>query len=439
MADALHKQITGKPDLYTTGGPVDAEDALYIKRSADKELLEACLAGEYIYVLDTRQIGKTSLKLKTELQLRQRKIRTVDISLNKVGVKVSAEQWYWGIIDIIIRDLSLDRGNARQWWDQYLDLSPVQRFVLFCSEVLVKEVTEPIVIFIDEIDSTRSLEFSDDFFAAIRELFNDRRKHKELKCLSFVLIGSATPNDLIKDRNRTPFNIGLGIRLEDFNPLDIEAFKEGLPQQDVDALLDRIFYWTDGHPYLTQKLCQRIASLEFVASDLNTQDLVDAIVTELFLDKTSLPDDNLDYVKDMLLDQKLSRVNVEDILNLYLDTLNGQKIKNNERSVIHNHLLLSGIVKVRAGFLTIRNKVYEHAFDEVWVSEHVRSEVDWWIKRFKHGHVRRHEHVPVAAPCIGAWRHCPLVQPNLQGPSYGHLLQVSVHMSQRDAQRRCAA
>jgi hypothetical protein len=35
----------------------------------------------------------------------------------------------------------------------------------------------------------------------------------ELQRISFVLIGVATPNDLIKDAARTPFNIGRRIEL----------------------------------------------------------------------------------------------------------------------------------------------------------------------------------------------------------------------------------
>ena len=64
------------------------------------------------------------------------------------------------------------------------------------------------VIFIDEIDSTLSLPFTDDFYAAIRYVYNARARAPEFQRLSFVLIGVATPSDLISDPKRTPFNIG---------------------------------------------------------------------------------------------------------------------------------------------------------------------------------------------------------------------------------------
>ena len=72
------------------------------------------------------------------------------------------------------------------------------------------------MLFVDEIDTTLRLDFTDDFFAAIRFLYQNRALDAELERISFVLIGVATPNDLIKDSARTPFNIGRRIELTDF-------------------------------------------------------------------------------------------------------------------------------------------------------------------------------------------------------------------------------
>jgi hypothetical protein len=69
---------------------------------------------------------------------------------------------------------------------------------------------------VDEIDTTLSLDFTDDFYAAVRFLYVARSTDAELKRLSFVLIGVATPSDLIRDPKRTPFNIGQRVELTDF-------------------------------------------------------------------------------------------------------------------------------------------------------------------------------------------------------------------------------
>jgi hypothetical protein len=59
-------------------------------------------------------------------------------------------------------------------------------------------MSENIVIFIDEIDSVLGLNFPiDDFFAAIRACYNKRAQNPEYKRLTFVLLGVATPTELI--------------------------------------------------------------------------------------------------------------------------------------------------------------------------------------------------------------------------------------------------
>src|SRR4028118_999419 len=125
--------------------------------------------------------------------------------------------------------------------------------------LLLEEIQQNVVIFIDEIDSLLSLNFPiDDFFAFIRACHNKRAQKSTHKRLTFALLGVATPPDLIADKNRTPFNIGRAIEIKGFElheaiPL-IPGLKEIASQPEV--LLAEILYWTGGQPFLTQKLCQ---------------------------------------------------------------------------------------------------------------------------------------------------------------------------------------
>jgi hypothetical protein len=110
-------------------------------------------------------------------------------------------------------DLSVD---PEAWWQERASLGYVRRFTNFLRDVVLTEIEDQVVIFIDEIDTTLRLPFSDDFFSAIRATHNARAKDPAFARLSFVLIGVASPSDLIKDHTRTPFNIGHGIKLNEF-------------------------------------------------------------------------------------------------------------------------------------------------------------------------------------------------------------------------------
>src|SRR5205814_10259166 len=110
---------------------------------------------------------------------------------------------------------------------------------------------------------------TDEFFAAIRACYNRRSEDPSFERLTFCLLGVAAPSDLICDVRLTPFNIGRRIELTDFTEDEVALLGIGLelgtpespgrPRKEARALLKRILYWTGGHPYLTQRLCQAVA------------------------------------------------------------------------------------------------------------------------------------------------------------------------------------
>src|SRR5213078_4725287 len=97
-----------------------------------------------------------------------------------------------------------------------------------------------------------------DFYAAIRALYVARAEKPSFQRLSFVLIGVATPGDLIRDPRRTPFNIGRRVELTDFTFDEALPLADGLglPDDEAQAVLGWVLEWTGGHPYLTQRLCR---------------------------------------------------------------------------------------------------------------------------------------------------------------------------------------
>ena len=246
-----------KQSIYTTGGTVQASGGIYIPRKADDELLELCRSGTFAYVLTPRQMGKSSLMVRTADRLANDEIASVIIDLSLFGVhKVTAVEWYMGLV-MTIADSLLDHIDVVKWWQDQSHLGITQRFSLFLQKLLLAEIKGHVVIFIDEIDTTLDLTFRDDFFALIRYMHNARSTIPEFRRLSFVLIGVATPSDLISDSKRTPFNIGRRVDLTDFTFEEASPLTMGLGFSDEKSkfILKSILEWTGGHPYLTQKMC----------------------------------------------------------------------------------------------------------------------------------------------------------------------------------------
>jgi hypothetical protein len=71
--------------LYTTGGTVQAQEGgLYLVRPADQQLLELCRQSRFAYVLTPRQLGKSSLMIRTAEELLAEGFRAVTVDLTRM-------------------------------------------------------------------------------------------------------------------------------------------------------------------------------------------------------------------------------------------------------------------------------------------------------------------------------------------------------------------
>jgi hypothetical protein len=356
-----------RSSLYTFGGTVQAGDGLYIPRQADQELLTLCLEGAFSYVLTPRQMGKSSLMIRTARQLTEQGVRSLIIDLTQLGVQVTAEEWYLGLLTVAEEQLDLTL-DVVEWWQAHHHLGIPQRLSMFIQEVLLAEIESPLVIFVDEIDSTLSLNFTDDFFAGIRYLYTTRALEPELRRLSFVLIGVATPGDLIRDPQRTPFNIGQRVDLTDFTfaealPLAVGL---GLPDAEAQQVLRWILQWTGGHPYLTQRLCYAVTTQH--QSQWSETD-IEHLVSQTFFGAMSQQDHNLQFVRDMLTKRAPDAL---EVLTLYGEILRQRAvIYDEEQSLIKSHLKLSGVVCRVNSALQVRNNIYRTVFNAAWIKENL--------------------------------------------------------------------
>ncbi len=355
-------------NYYKVGGALRYNHPSYVIRQADRQLLQYLKAGEYCFVLSSRQMGKSSLRVRISRQLRDAEMQYAAVDLTLMGSDVTAQQWYEGFIYQVLNGLELaSQPELETWWQRHQALSTIQRLEQLFATVLLQQLPQRLVIFIDEIDSIIKIPFKDDFFAFIRACYNLRAENPIFERLSFCLLGVATPNDLIQDKVCTPFNIGRSIELAGLTFAEASAaLTPGLQAAvaDPEITLKAILHWTGGQPFLTQKLCRLVVE-QAVEGEVD----VCAIAKRSLIDNWESQDEpeHLRTIRDRLLFDEKKQVAV---LGLYQQILTTQE---HELGIIADGseeealLKLSGLVTKQGRYLRVSNPIYQSVFDLTWV------------------------------------------------------------------------
>ena len=365
----MRRQPENGGRFYVSGGTLPAHAPSYVVRRADEQLFRALMDGDFCTVLTARQMGKSSLMVRTAARLRAAGRRVAVLDLTALGQDLTQEQWYEGLAAGVGDQTGL-LNAVEAWWDERPHLSSLRRWVGVLREVVAERAPEPIVVFVDEIDVVRALPFAtDEFFAAIRELHNRRATDPACERLTFCLIGVATPSELIDDPLLTPFNVGRRIELTDFTAPEAEPLAVGLahgPANRGRALLRRVLHWTGGHPYLTQRLCEAVAS----GAGGNGRGAVDRACAALFFGLHARESEsNLASVgRRMLAGETEDEARVAR-LTLYGRLWAGRRVPDDETLPAVSQLKLAGIAKSADGRLTVRNRIYRRVFDRRWVTD----------------------------------------------------------------------
>ncbi len=333
---------------YKVGGALSEKDVeVYIERTADSIALNHLQKMDYVLIIEPRQQGKTSLV--NHLMYHPTSKDVIWIYIDTTTLDKSSEQaWYATLCSRILRQL--DKFVSETGLDIPINGADWRDFLSKISQAATRSKGQ-IIIVLDEIGA---IKFPGDttFFSVLRDIYNSRQIEPHLKQLTFWLVGAFHPQDLIDDDKISPFNVAQQIRLRDFTSEQVHQLVskgEWSFEQKI-YLAERIYYWAEGQPYLTQLLCSYLGP-EAAQTDVDVS--IDRLRRE---DRNHLP-------------PLLKRLDADDKLRPYVSKIqNGAKIKffpgANPR---HAQLELLGVLKADndEGYCTIRNRIYERVLKDI--------------------------------------------------------------------------
>jgi hypothetical protein len=333
---------------FITGGPVPHNSPVYIERSADDKAQNHLMRMEYVTLIEPRQQGKTSLIHRLAETMKSSHVFAY-INIMRLD-KTNEAAWYESLCRILCRKVNFMQKadcisfphNGSEWGD----------FMTILAEG-AREAGSKLVIALDELGDMQ-MDWQVDFFSNIRAIFDERPNEPCYEHITYILAGTYSPRALINDSRTSPFNVAQQVHIPDFtlNQTKKLIFYLGLSQEDTSSIAQTIQSWTDGHPYLTQRLCRTLFESERAITVENVKSSVDLLYQE---DTNHLP-----HIIEALDSQNYLRKYVKKILDGHKPQF--RPVTENR---YHGTLARIGVVKAdEQGLCKVRNRIYEKALKE---------------------------------------------------------------------------
>ncbi len=369
------KKSESGSEFFSVGAPLNPLKPSYIRRPADELLFEALLAGRYAHVLAPDHSGKSSLLTATAARLETNGVAVAVLDLAQLGHRdggSEAGRFYYSVAYRTLRQLRI-RFDLQTWWQDKAMFSNRQRLHEFYGDVVLRQTSQPVVVLIDEVQCVETLPFTDQLLNSVRSAYDARTTDPEFTRLTFALCGEGDPSTFVATAEQSPFQVTQSIPLRNFTREELAAYRTelNLSSEEASLALDRIYHWTGGQPYLTQKLCRAVAR-EKPAGEIAA--LVDGLVAQQFTNRASLGNEPmLSHVQRRVVEDS---DDTEALLNLYGRIRKGVSVPTDFGSAQQRRLVALGLLELReSGDLGLPNRIFAEVFTARWANENLR--VHW--------------------------------------------------------------
>ncbi|MGI8502322.1 MAG: AAA-like domain-containing protein [Hassallia sp.] len=252
-------------------GPVPLDSPFYIERPPIEELVyrEITQPGCVIRIKAPREMGKSSLVLRLLAFAEAQGYRTINLNCNQIDSDCLTDlnKLLRCICLRVATELSID-PKLNDIWDE--EIGCKLSCSLYFQSYLLKQSQSPVVLVLNEVERFfEHPQIAQEFFALLRSWYEQARQDTNWQKLRLVVVYS-TEVYVTLDINRSPFNIGLPIRLGEFTQQQVEelAQRHGLDWGSGNEAT-QLMSLLGGHPALI-----RIALYHLCCREITLQELV---------------------------------------------------------------------------------------------------------------------------------------------------------------------
>ena len=267
--------------LELPDSPVPLDSSLYIQRppieaQAYEEIIKP---GALIRIKAPNKMGKTSLAMRILAKAQSRGYRTVRLNFQQAEDRVLSSldrflRWFCANITLQLQLESM----LDDYWDE--DLGDKVSCTTYLQGYILGQLDAPLVIALDEVNRLFSYpEIAQEFLPLLRfwhEEANNLAVWQKLR----MIVTHSTESYIPLNIHQSPFNVGLSLKLPDFNWQQIQelAQRYGLLEEE-DALglrqLQSLQQLVGGHPYLLN-----LAFCHLIIQNMSLEELVQEAPTE---------------------------------------------------------------------------------------------------------------------------------------------------------------
>ena len=357
-------------------------DKHFMVDTADKlhKILGLVFQGDYFTINRPRQYGKT-----TTISLLQKKLLEMDeylpikISFDGIGDTpfLSEANFCPDFLDYLSYDIAIKKSGFSELFLQKMDNCKTFKQLSRDLSEIIEKINRKIVLIIDEVDKSSNNLLFIHFIGMLRDKFLVR-EDGYATFHSVILVGV---NDVktLKMKLRaeevtslnSPWNIAVDFDVDmSFNPTEIatmiDQYKaETRVKMDTKEISERIYFWTNGYPFLVSRLCKTVD--EKIKPIPNSElkgmwkvDDIDEAVKILLKSTNTLFDVFAKYLEDY-----------PDLSDFLQAIIFGSKEFSFQLSVTYINLAyVYGFIKQNGnGKIKIYNKIFEEYFTDHFIAK----------------------------------------------------------------------